>query len=112
VQGSIEQVHATTGITGIPAQGAQVVGPVFAHAEQISAGVGFQMVDPVVKKVAVDVLDGIDPKAIGPNGCRASIRPNISVRPALWIIDIQVTTHQVVVVAPLQIDLVFKAFAE
>jgi hypothetical protein len=59
VQGASNKIHATPSIADVPAQGAQVVGPVFAHAEQITPGIALQVIKPVVKEVTVDVLNGV-----------------------------------------------------
>jgi hypothetical protein len=91
----------TPSITDIPAQGAQVIGPVFAHAEQIPAGIALQMVDPITKEVTIDVLNGIQTKTICPDGVEHPFAPILEFSPHFGMIDIQVTTHQIVVVASL-----------
>ena len=102
VQRCIEQAHLAATVGGIPAEAAEVVGPVFTHHEEIALGVTLHLRDPVDEEITVDVLDGIDAETIHSHLIQRPAAPVFEFPPNLGVSHVQVAAHQEVVVAFLQ----------
>ena len=105
----IEKRHAATGIGGIPGEYWQLIGRIFTNDKVRVLGVEIEVADPVEEEVAADVLVGIQSEAIHLEGGVHPAPPVLELVAQLRVVDIEIASHEVVVIALHQIDVARKA---